>query len=160
MLPNSFCAFFSFRAFVLVGFFLLHLEAVFTSARFSLTANVFHGALYLVLCFVGMYFAVASRVGHWRNSHIRHSEYVFLSSPIVHRMCFLILLYIYLNFSNILVIKMGSVIVYGGHCSGGIIRRLTRIFAVTIRWSEDTLTNKEYVTQFIALFFHFLFIKM
>ena len=30
MLANSFCAFFSFRAFVLVGFFLLHLEAVFT----------------------------------------------------------------------------------------------------------------------------------
>ena len=34
MLGNSFCAFLSFRALVLVGFFLLHLEAVFTSARF------------------------------------------------------------------------------------------------------------------------------
>ena len=34
--------FFSFRAFVLVGFFLLHLEAIFTSAHFSLTANVSH----------------------------------------------------------------------------------------------------------------------
>ena len=34
MLANSFCAFFSFRAFVFVGFFLLLLEAVFTSARF------------------------------------------------------------------------------------------------------------------------------
>ena len=31
MHANSFCAFFSFRAFVFVGFFLLHLEAVFTS---------------------------------------------------------------------------------------------------------------------------------
>ena len=60
MLANSFCAFFSFNAFVLVGFFLLHLEAVFTSARFSLTSNVFHVTLYLVLCFVGMYFAAAS----------------------------------------------------------------------------------------------------
>ena len=36
MLANSFCAFFSFRAFALVGFFQLHLEAVFTSAHFSL----------------------------------------------------------------------------------------------------------------------------
>ena len=58
---NSFCPFFSFRAFALVGFFLLHLEAVFTSARFSLTANVSHGTLDLVLCFVGIYFAAASR---------------------------------------------------------------------------------------------------
>ena len=59
-LANSFCAFFSFRAFALVGFFLLHLEAVFTSARFSLTANVSHGTLDLVLRFVGMYFSAAS----------------------------------------------------------------------------------------------------
>ena len=62
MLAYSFCAFFfSFRAFVLVGFFLLHLEALFTSARFSLTANVTDGTLDLVLCFVAMYFAAASR---------------------------------------------------------------------------------------------------
>ena len=47
MLANSFCVFFfSFRAFALVGFFLLYLEAVFTSARFSLTANVSHGTLF------------------------------------------------------------------------------------------------------------------
>ena len=45
---------------MLVGFFLLHLEVVFTSARFSLTANVSHMTLNLVLCFVGMYFAAAS----------------------------------------------------------------------------------------------------
>ena len=61
MFANSFCAFFSFRAFALVGFFLLHLEAFFTSARFSLTANVSYGTLDLILCFVGMYFAAASR---------------------------------------------------------------------------------------------------
>ena len=46
---------------MLVGFFLLHLDGVFTSARFSLTAKVLHGTLDLVLCFVGMYFAAASR---------------------------------------------------------------------------------------------------
>ena len=61
MRANSFYPFFSFRAFVFVGFFLLHLEAVFTSARFSLTANVSHGTLDLVLDFVGIQFAAASR---------------------------------------------------------------------------------------------------
>ena len=60
MLANSFCVFFSFRAFVLVGLFLLHLEAVFMSAHFSLTANVSHGTLDLVQCFVGRYFTAAS----------------------------------------------------------------------------------------------------
>ena len=39
MQANSFCAFLSFRALVLVGFLLLRLEAVFTSTRFSLTSN-------------------------------------------------------------------------------------------------------------------------
>ena len=61
MLANSFCGFFSFRAFVFIEFFLLHLEAVSTSTRFSLTANVSHGTLDLVLGFVGMHFAAASR---------------------------------------------------------------------------------------------------
>ena len=57
-----FCLFFfSFRVFVFIRFFLLHLEAVFTSARFSLTANVSHGTLDLVLVFVGIHFAAASR---------------------------------------------------------------------------------------------------
>ena len=57
---NSFCAFLSFRALVLVGFFLLHLEAVFTSTRFFLTANVSYGTLGLALCLVGMHSAAAS----------------------------------------------------------------------------------------------------
>ena len=38
-------------------------------------------------------------------------------------------------------------------------RRLSRIFAVTIRWSEDTPSKEEYASQLIALFSHFLFIK-
>ena len=61
MLANSFCAFFSFRAFVFVGFFLLYLVAVFTSACFTLTANVSLWTLDLVLSFFGMHFAAASR---------------------------------------------------------------------------------------------------
>ena len=95
MLANSFCAFLSFRAFVLVGFFLLHLEAVFTSARFYLTANVSYEILDLVLCLVGMYSGATSKWALTKFS-ICHSEYVFLSSPVVHRICFLMLSHIYL----------------------------------------------------------------
>ena len=61
MPADSFRAFFSFMAFVFVGFFLLHLEAVFMFARFSLTSNVSHGTLDLVLSLVGIHFVAASR---------------------------------------------------------------------------------------------------
>ena len=54
---------------MLVGFSLLHLEAVFTSACFSLTANVSHGTLDLVLCFVSMYFADAGGGGVTKFSY-------------------------------------------------------------------------------------------
>ena len=84
MLANSFCAFFSFRVFVLVGFFLLPLEAVFTSARFSLTANVSHGTVDLVLCFVGIYFAAASRCALTKFSYLSFGVRisVFSCSPL------------------------------------------------------------------------------
>ena len=72
MFANSFGAFFSLRAFVLVGFFLLHLEAVFTSAHFSLTANVSHGTLDLILYLVGMYFAAASK---WALTKFSYSSF-------------------------------------------------------------------------------------
>ena len=45
----------------MVGLFLLHLEAVFTSVRFFLMANVSHGTLSLALCLVGMHSAAASK---------------------------------------------------------------------------------------------------
>ena len=57
MLVDSFWAFLSFWALILVEFLLLHWKVVFTSARFFLTADVFHGILGLALCFVGMYSA-------------------------------------------------------------------------------------------------------
>ena len=72
MLANSFCAFLSFRGLVLVGFFLLHLEAVFTSARFSLTANISHGTLDFVLCLVGMNSAAASK---WMLTKFSYSSF-------------------------------------------------------------------------------------
>ena len=61
MLANSFCTFLSFRALILVGFFLLHLEAVFMSAHFSLTANVSHGTLGVAFCLVCIHSAIASK---------------------------------------------------------------------------------------------------
>ena len=71
MLANLFWAFLSFETWVLVGFFLLHLEAVFTSARFSLTANISHGTLGLVLCLVGVH----SAVSEWALAKFSYSSF-------------------------------------------------------------------------------------
>ena len=72
MLANSFCAFLSFRALVLVGFFLLHLEAVFMSACFSLTANISYETIGLFLCLVGMRSAAAFK---WVLTKISYSSF-------------------------------------------------------------------------------------
>ena len=72
MLANSFCAFLSFRALVLVEFFQLHLEAIFTSARYFLTTNVSHGTLGLVLCLVGMHCAATSK---WTVTKFSYSSF-------------------------------------------------------------------------------------
>ena len=80
MLANSFWVFLSFRALVLVGFFLLHLEAVFTSARFFLTANVSHGTLGLAFCLVGMHSAVASKWALAKFSYSSFGVYVSVFS--------------------------------------------------------------------------------
>ena len=72
-LVHSFCAFLSFWALILVGIFLLHWKAVFTSVRFFLTVNVSHESLGLALCLVGCVL-LPLLSGHWQSSHIRHSE--------------------------------------------------------------------------------------
>ena len=70
MLANSFCTFLSFRVLLLVGFFLLHLEAIFTSAHFFLTANVSHGTLGLALCLAAMHSAAASKLALTKFSYL------------------------------------------------------------------------------------------
>ena len=81
MLANSFCAFLSFRALVLVGFFLLLcLEAVFTFARFSLTANISDGTLYFVLVLVGMNSTAASRLALTKFSYSSFGVCAFVCS--------------------------------------------------------------------------------
>ena len=72
MLANSFFAFLSFRTLILVGFLLLHWEAVFMSARFFYTANVSYGTLGLALCLVGMHSAAASK---WALAKFSYSSF-------------------------------------------------------------------------------------
>ena len=72
MLANSFCTFLGFRALILVGFFQLHLEAVFTSARFFLITNFSHGTLDLALYLVGMHSAAASK---WALTKFSYSSF-------------------------------------------------------------------------------------
>ena len=143
MFANSFCAFFfffSFRAFVLVGFFILHLEAVFTSVRFSLTANVSHGTLDLVLCLVGIYFAAASK---WALTKFSYSSFGVCVSVFSCRASYLFRsATAYLSLISLLLSRAQS------YCMVGVVRvtffrRLSRIFAVTIQWSEDTSSNEE-----------------
>ena len=94
ILANSFCASLSFRALVLVGFLLLHSEAVFTSSRYFLTVNVSHGTLHSVLCLVGMHFAAASK---WVLTKFSYPSFgvCVLSSPVKHQICFLVLIHSY-----------------------------------------------------------------
>ena len=99
MLANSFCAFVSFRPLVLVGLFLLHLEAVFMSARFSLTANVSHGTLTLVLCLVGMFSAAAFKWALTKFSYSSFGASVSVFSCSASNFFFLVLTYIYLKYS-------------------------------------------------------------
>ena len=80
MLANSFCVFLSFRALILVGFFLLDLEAVFTLAHFSLTANVSHRILDFVLCLVGMNSAAAFKWVLTKFSYSSFGVYVSVFS--------------------------------------------------------------------------------
>ena len=71
-LVNSFCAFLSFWAFILVGFFLLHWEVVFISVRFFLTANVSYGTLGLAFCLVDMHSAATSK---WALTEFSYSSF-------------------------------------------------------------------------------------
>ena len=93
-----------------IVFFLLHLEVVFTSARFSLTANVSHGTLYLFLDFCW------NTIRCCLECTLTKFGYLFLSSPVVSR----IVSHSNTYLSLISVVKKGPVIVFGGRCSCGV----------------------------------------
>ena len=144
MLAKSFCAFLSFRALVLVGF----LEAVFTVARFFLTANVSHGILGLALCLVGMHYAATFK---WALTKFSYSSFGICVSIFSYSVSNLFLsVNAYSSLISLLLSKDQSQstmvvvrIVF--------LRRLSRVFAVTIRWSDDTPSKEEYASQFKSL---------
>ena len=140
-----------------VGFFLLHLEAVCMFARFSLTANVSQGILDLVLGFVGMYFAAASRCASTKFSYSSFGVNISVfscsaSNLFLNASTYLPLISLLLRRAQSLCMVVVVRVAF--------FRRLSRIFSMTIRWSEDTPSKKEYASKFIALFFHFSFIKI
>ena len=93
VLVSSLYAFLGFWALALVGFLLLHRDAVFTSSRFFLAAKIFQGIICLALRLVGMHSTAASM---WALTKFSYSSFgVFLISPEVHRICFLVLSCIY-----------------------------------------------------------------
>ena len=85
------------------------MEAVFTSARFSLTAKVSQGTLYLVLSFVGMYFAAASRCALTKFSYSSFGVLFSVLSCSVFDL--------FLNSNTYLTLISLLFIVFGGRCS-------------------------------------------
>ena len=82
-----------FWSLIIVGFILLHRDAVFLSARLFLTANISHWTLILALSLVGKHSAAASM---WALMKFLYSLFkVFLISPEVHQFCSWVLTYIY-----------------------------------------------------------------
>ena len=153
---NWYCAVFSFKAFVFVGFFSIFGGCFSLVHVFSLTANVSQGTIFsfefcwnvfrccLEVCIDEIFIFVV-----WCT--------FFPSFLVVFRICFLILIRIYLLY---LCCSIGpSHSVWWSLFVWRFFHRLNRIFAVTIRWSVDTPSKEEYASQFIALFFHFLFIR-
>ena len=113
-----------------IEFFLYHFEAVFTSAHFSLTANVSHWTLYLVLDFVEIQFAAASRCALTKFSYSSFGVHFSVFS------CSASNLFLnsntYLSLISLLLKRAQS------YClvvtvRVAFLRRLSRIFALTIR---------------------------
>ena len=71
IIAYSFCDFLSFRVLILVGFLLLHLEVVFTSACFFPSTNVSYVILRIALSLVGMHCTTASK---WALTKFWYSE--------------------------------------------------------------------------------------
>ena len=142
MLANSFGAFLSFWALILVGFFLLYLEAAFTSARFFQTANISHRTLGLALCLVYMHSTAASK---WALTKFSYSSLGVGVSDISWSASNLFLsIKVYLSLISLLLSRDQSKCSVVIVVRAAFLRRFSRIFAMTIRWSEDTPSKEEY----------------
>ena len=124
---------------------------------FSLTAKVSHGTLYLVLIFVGMYFAAALEVCIDEIFIFVVWCTFFPSFLVVFRICFLILIRIYLLYLCCLIGPSHSVwwSLFVWRFFVGLTVFSPWLFGDTV----DTPSKEEYASQFNALFFHFLFIR-
>ena len=136
MLANSVRDFLSFKALILVGFLLLHLEAVFTSARSFLTTKVSYGTLRLTHCLVDRHSAASSK---WTLTTFSCSLFGISVSDISCSASNLFLsVNVYLSLISLMLSRDQS------YCTVVVVRvaflcRFWRIFAVTIRRSEDNL---------------------
>ena len=90
MPANWYCAVFSFKAFVFVGFFSIVLEAV-SLVHVFLSPLKFPMGLYISFWVLLECISLLPRGAHWRNCHIRRLVYFFPSFLVVFRICFLIL---------------------------------------------------------------------
>ena len=138
---SSFCAFLSFWVLILVGFLQLNRDEVFTSASFF---NRYCLILYHIFssCLDDMHSAVASK---WALTNFSYSSFRVIVSDISWSASNLFLsVNVYLSLISILLSR-GQVIVYD--CAV-FLRILSCIFAVTIRWLEDTPSKEEYASQF------------
>ena len=125
------------------------MEAVFTSASFSLTANDSHGTLHLVLGFVGIQFAVASRCVLTKFSYSSFGVPFFVffcsvSNLFLNSNTYLSLISLLLRRSQSQCLVVAVRVAF--------FRRLSCIFAVTIWWSEDTPSKEEYPRNSLRYF--------
>ena len=132
-LVNSLCVFISFRALAIAGFLLLHRNGFFTSSAAA--------CLRILTKFSYSSFGVSVSDIFWIASNL------FLSVSV------------YLSLISLLSSRDQSLCVVMAVCAA-FLRRLRCIFAVIIRWQEDTPSKEEKTSQFNALSTHFFFVRM
>ena len=140
-----------------VTFLLLHKITVFTLSRFFLSASVSFGNLCLSIGLVHMHSATASM---WALTKFPYSSFGVCVLDISWRVSNLfltvtiysLLIFLLVSEDQSFLVVLTIFILFWNRCG--------RIFAVSILWSEDSLSNQEYTSQFRAQFIHFLFISL
>ena len=125
----------------------MHFKAVFTSARFFLTTNISHGTLGLAFCLVGMHSAAAFK---WALTKFSYSSFAVCVSDFSCSASNLFLSFNAYSFLISLLLSRDQSL-YTVVVRAVFLRRISRIFAVTIWWSEDTRSKEEHISQFKLL---------
>ena len=141
---------------ILVGFFLLHRDAVFRFLRYFLTANVSLETPCLALSLVRMHSAAAST---WALTKFSYSSFGVSALNISWRSWHFFIVIVYSLLLSVFFSGDQSQCVVLAVCV--VFRwRLTRIFSVTILGSLGTPSKEEYASLFKALLIHFWFMRM